>query len=358
MDTTPVTSRHLARYYLIDGDNLERAYKHHLSGYQEWEQLEHAGDWMLLPDNIGENLSIDETSLQDDLFTILSNKDGHCRQGTIIAAVRGTKAEDVINILMQLPEEDRMKVKEVTMDLSTSMQDIITAAFPNATIVLDCFHVIKRCNDAIEEIRLKAKREAQVDNRREARRFRERKKRSEYHRNRYRKTHPKMYEGKVRGRKPARKNEKYRPQVLGNGDTVIELLTRTKHSLTQSPEKWSEKQEERMKLLFERYPKIKDSYWLVNQLRSVFRSKTLDKESARPKFEEWYKAVNACSSREVKAARDAIKSREDNVLNYFINRSTNAAAESLNSKLKSFRAQLRGVSDLPFFMFRLSKIFG
>ncbi len=35
-----------------------------------------------------------------------------------------------------------------------------------------------------------------------------------------------------------------------------------------------------------------------------------------------------------------------------------AGAESLNSKMKSFCAQLRGVSDLPFFMFRLSKIFG
>ena len=60
----------------------------------------------------------------------------------------------------------------------------------------------------------------------------------------------------------------------------------------------------------------------------------------------------------MKSARDAIKSREDEVLNYFINRSTNAGAESLNSKMKAFRAQLRGVSDLPFFMFRLSKIFG
>ncbi|MGM9821721.1 MAG: hypothetical protein ACI30D_03895, partial [Muribaculaceae bacterium] len=42
----------------------------------------------------------------------------------------------------------------------------------------------------------------------------------------------------------------------------------------------------------------------------------------------------------------------------FINRSTNAHAESLNSKLKGFRAQLRGVQDLPFFMFRASMIFG
>ena len=113
-----------------------------------------------------------------------------------------------------------------------------------------------------------------------------------------------------------------------------------------------------MNLLFEMYPKIKEAYWIVNGLRSIFRSKTLDKESARPKLHEWYKAVSKCTSREVKSARDAIKSREDEVLNYFINRSTNAGAESLNSKMKAFRAQLRGVSDLPFFMFRLSKIFG
>ncbi len=43
---------------------------------------------------------------------------------------------------------------------------------------------------------------------------------------------------------------------------------------------------------------------------------------------------------------------------YFINRSTNAAAESLNSKIKHFRSQLHGVSDLPFFIYRLTVIFG
>ena len=50
--------------------------------------------------------------------------------------------------------------------------------------------------------------------------------------------------------------------------------------------------------------------------------------------------------------------KEEYVLNYFNNRSTNAAAESLNSKMKGFRAQVRGVSDLPFFMYRMMKIFG
>ncbi|MDY4844207.1 MAG: transposase, partial [Prevotella sp.] len=45
-------------------------------------------------------------------------------------------------------------------------------------------------------------------------------------------------------------------------------------------------------------------------------------------------------------------------LNYFRNRSTNAAAESLNSKIKGFRAQLHGIADIPFFLYRVCTIFG
>ena len=36
---------------------------------------------------------------------------------------------------------------------------------------------------------------------------------------------------------------------------------------------------------------------------------------------------------------------------------TNASAESFNAKVKAFRAQFRGVRDIPFFIFRLAKIF-
>ena len=358
MDTTPVTARSLGKFYFTDGDTLERCYKDSLSGFREWEQLEHASDWVLLPENIGEHLSIDETSLQDDLFTFLSNKEGHCKKGTIVAAVRGTKAQDVVEILLKIPEEQRLRVKEVTMDLSESMADIVMQAFPNAAIVLDCFHIMRRCNDAIEEMRLRCKREAQAKVRKEKSEFKKRQKRNAAHRRWYRKTHPKKYKGKTRGRKPARKNEKFRPTVLSTGDTLVELLTRCRCALTQTPDKWSERTKERMDLLFTKYPKIKQSYDVVNKLRAIFRSTTLTKETAREKLHGWYKTVNRCTIREIKSARDAIKSREDNVVNYFLERSTNASAESLNSKMKGFRAQLRGVSDLPFFMFRLCMIFG
>ena len=343
---------------MIDSGTLEHAYKYKWSDYTQWGQRYHADDWVLLPDNLGERLSIDESCLQDDLFTILSNKAGHGRQGTVIAMVRGTKASDVIEVLAQMPLEDRLKVKEVTMDLSESMRSIVEAVFPNAMITLDCFHIIKRCLDAVEELRLRYKREAQAEMRRQERRFRARLKRNAAHRRWYRKTHPKNYKGKRRGPKPRRRNEQFRPPVLENGDTLVELLTRSKHALAQTHDKWSERQQKRMRLLFALYPKLKEAYDNVNKLRSIFRSKTLDRESARVKLHEWYQCIADCTIREIKSARDAIKSREENVLNYFVYRSTNASAESFNSKLKSFRAQLRGVSDMNFFMYRVCTIFG
>lgn len=328
---------------MIDGGTLEHAYKYKWSDFTEWGQRYHADDWVLLPDNLGERLSIDESCLQDDLFTILSNKAGHGRQGTVIAMVRGTKASDVIAVLSQMPLEERLKVKEVTMDLSESMRSIIEAVFPNARITLDCFHILKRCLDAVEELRLRYKRDAQAETKRQGRQFRAKIKRNAALRKKRRKKRgKKTYKGKVRGPKPKHRNAKFHPPVLENGDTLVELLTRSKHALTQTHEKWSERQKARMRLLFTLYPKLKEAYDNINKLRAIFRSKSLDRESAKGKLHEWYQLIADSTIREIKSARDAIKSREDNVLNYFIDRSTNASAESFNSKLKAFRAQLRG----------------
>jgi transposase len=353
-----VTARSLEPYYKINGDRLERSYKDYLSDFRQWEQKPHASDWILLEKNMGPRLSIDETSLQEDLFTILSNKDGHGRRGTVIAAVRGTKASEVIRILMQIPQEKRIEVREVTMDFSDSMYSIVSAVFPNATIVIDCFHIIKRCGDAVEEIRLRSKREAIKDQRKRQAEFRNKLEQRVKQRKYYRKKHPRRYKGRKRGRKPVRLNGRFKPEILDNGDTGVELLTRSRGLLRVSRNNWSDTQKIRAGLLFSLYPKIKEAYNLIDSLRNVFRMKTLDRVNARNRLHEWYQKVAGCSLREVKSARDAVRFKEEEVLNYFINRSTNAAAESLNSKLKRFRAQLHGVSDLPFFMYRVSLIFG
>lgn len=246
----------------------------------------------------------------------------------------------------------------MTADLSDTMAVIAHTAFPNAILTLDCFHIMKRCIDGVEEIRLRYRREAQAEQRRLELEHRRCLKRYAARRRCYRKKHPKNYKGKTRGRKPLRKNERFRPPALSNGDTRNELLKRSRYALTQTPDKWSERQNARMNTLFQLYPKLKEAYDITNRLRAIFWSPTLDRETAKVKFREWYKDVSKCSLREMKAARDAVRSREDEILNYFIDHSTNAGAESFNSKIKGFRAQLRGVSDLPFFMFRLCTIFG
>jgi len=85
---------------------------------------------MLLSENFDEQMSIDESMLCDDLFTFFSRKAGKGRQGTLATVVRGTTADEVVKVLMQVPEEIRRRVKEVTMDFSDSMYSIIRQAFP------------------------------------------------------------------------------------------------------------------------------------------------------------------------------------------------------------------------------------
>lgn len=161
---------------------------------------------------MGKHLSIDETLLHEDLRTFLTNKDGHGKHGTLIASVSGTKASDVIEILMMLPEKKRLEVEEVTMDFSDSMYAIVSAVFPNAMITIDCFHIIKRCTEAVEEIRLKAKREAIKAQKKEKAEFKKKLEKRTKQRRYYRKRHPKTYKGRKRGRKPMRLNRSFKPE--------------------------------------------------------------------------------------------------------------------------------------------------
>ena len=73
-----MTAQCVGRFFRTDGKYLSRAYKEHLSGFDDWQQKEHADERVLLEENMGERLSIDKTMLHHDLFTFLANKDGHC----------------------------------------------------------------------------------------------------------------------------------------------------------------------------------------------------------------------------------------------------------------------------------------
>ena len=362
MDNETITARQVGYTYMINSSTFAKRYKDTLSDYETWEQKEHASEWILLPQNVGKDHGIDETSLQGELYTIVHNKDGHGRKRSIVAVVKGTNPADVLRVLMQLPADKRESVESITMDLSDSMRAIAQVAFPKAIVIRDCFHVVRRGGEACEEIRLRLKRHAiKLLNKLKAefRKYLNKlvAKRKAY-REKMKKVHGKKWKKSKRGKKPQRLNARFVPPRLDNSETLIEALTRCSRQLAMSRDKWSKSQEARAKILFGLYPKLEEAYRLVNSLRAIFRDDKLDKDTAKKTLNGWYGKVAACTLREVKAVRDTIKHYEDEILNYFIARQTNASAESLNSKIKCFRAQVKGVSDIPFFMYRLSMVLG
>ncbi|MBI9052164.1 MAG: transposase [Bacteroidales bacterium] len=326
MDNYPISSRSLEKHYYIDGDQLGQQYKEYLSDFYTWHQLEHAEHWILFSHNLGEYLSIDETALSNgELYTIITNKKGKGKKGSLVAMINGTCSDKVIEVLKKIPISKRRRVKEVTLDMANSMNKIVRISFPKATQVIDRFHVQKLAYDALQEIRIKHRWEA-IDQESEAIRT-------------------------------ARYNQKtYEPVVLANGDTVKQLLARSRYLLFKSANKWTEKQKERAKILFAQYPDIEKAYSLTHSLRMIFTHNT-DKNIALTKLAHWYNKVEDAGFASFRTIMNTIHDHYRGILNYFDNRSTNASAESFNAKLKAFRATLRGVKDIRFFLYRVAKIY-
>lgn len=142
LDTQAVSANSVARYFKVDGHNLQRNYKNHLSGYIDWDQPEHSADWILFAENIGSLVCIDEVSLtQGELYTIVTNASAACQQGSLIALVKGTKSEDVVKVLERVPLRARETVQQVTVDLARNMEKIGRISFPKCAIISNRFHV-------------------------------------------------------------------------------------------------------------------------------------------------------------------------------------------------------------------------
>lgn len=136
------------------------------------------------------------------------------------------------------------------------------------------------------------------------------------------------------------KNEKYYPEILANGDTLKELLARSKYLLYKYEDDWTANQAKRAAVLFEKYPLLKSVYRVTLSFRNIY--KNTSKTIALTQFNEWKKTVEAMKINEFNTVVNSIDYHLDNILNFFDNRSTNANAESFNSKIKGFRANLRG----------------
>lgn len=326
METIPTTSRSLDRYYHINGDTFEKQYKEILSGYREWPELSHAEEWLVFPENLGESLCIDETAPSNgELYTVVTNRASRGGKGSLVAIIRGVSADAVTEALMRIDRDRRLTVREITMDMSNSMRLIARRCFPNAMRTIDRFHIQKLASEALQEMRIAHRWDAiraETDAREEARRT----------------------------------GRAYAPEVLANGDTHRQLLARSRYLLFKSADKWTESQRQRAEVLFETYPDLRQAYSLTHSLRMIF-SKNSIKDAARLSLARWHDKVDRSGFKSFNVIAATLHDHYDEVLNFFVNRATNAFAESFNAKIKAFRTSLRGVTDIKFFLFRLTKLY-
>jgi transposase len=316
----------VAKWNRLNTKTLEKQYKERLSNFRAWEFLDHCEDWLLFPGNMGARLSIDETNLSNgELYTIVTNKGAKGKRGVLVAIVKGTKASAVSEILMKIPMAVRVKVLEVTLDMSNAMDWIVRECFPNSKKVTDRFHAQQLVSDALQEMRVK-ERWKSID------------------------------EENASIQKCREEKTNYAPYAYSNGDTKKQLLARGRYVLYKPQGKWSDSQRERAGILFREFPELEQGYHLSMMFRSAYElSKT--REEAKARLDGWYGKVEEKCFKPFITAMQSVKSHEGWILNYFPDRSTNASAESFNAKLKGFRAIVQGVTDKKFFLFRITKLY-
>jgi len=306
--------------YCVNGKHYADLYRNRLSGYHQWCNDELSCGFYFNPDNIGPYMSLDETCLSNgEVWTFLTNKEGKGGKGTLAAAIPGTKSDDIISILVSaMGKSVRRRVKEITCDLSSPMMLIAQEVFYNAYVVNDRFHVQQVYNEAVDEIRIDIRRQLIAEEN--------------------------------------SRDKSVSPITYSNGETMRQILARSKHTLMMSSNKWTDIQRHRVKILFKHFPILKATYRLAMELRAIFNSK-LSVTKAMKKMNDWYQKVSNLENANFHSVIKTFKNHAPTILNYFHRRATNASAEAFNSKVKIFRAQMKGVRDRNFFIFRLVKLY-
>lgn len=322
----------------LKGQTLRKQYKEKISGYRGWDQIGHAEEYILYPENLGPDMSLDETCLSNgDVYTVLTNKAAHGGKGSLAAMIRGVATDTVVAVLKKIPLRKRLRVRTVTTDLSSAMMLTVRSAFPGASLINDRFHVQQLISEAVDQLRIRHRWEVLDAENKAIREHRARRK-------------------AAKTREERELVGQWEPERMENGETLPQIMARSRHIVLKHKSKWNEQQRRRAKILFSMFPDLETAYGLFLKLVDVFNNKSLP-AVARLNLARWYNEVEAFGDNQFNKVLETFENHNKTITNYFEQRLTNASAESFNAKIKAFRTQFRGVGDIRFFMFRLAALY-
>lgn len=337
----------------MNSSRLNRWYKEVLSGFrQEQERGElyekdvklKGGETLRVPimerKNIGQFIGIDEKHIAGIYHTILYNLE----TSKIILAVRSTKSADIYKaIIKHFTNEEMFNVLVVTKDAADNFDWVARQAFPRATRILDKFHVIKYVLDSLSDLRIYFKHKYAIET--------EQKK----------KLLASQYDMEVKKAKetnsppPVKQFYQLKERTLSNGDTIRQLLTRSKHLLRLHKDQWNEEQRTRAELLFLEFPDLEKIHNTLIKFKTWYSIGNLKENPLKlnTSFDGWIAELNLYKNYfPIQSTIHFLKKHKADILNYFDLGFTNAVAESVNRKINALIYKSFGIRDLDFFYFR------
>lgn len=296
---------------------------------------------ILKKENMGTTLCIDEKNIAGECYTIVSNPETN----KIILMANTLRSSEIVHLLRtHIPLEDRYAVSSVARDMTQNYDWGARELFPNAYQVADKFHVVKSIIEQVQSARIRHRQELRKKQRElEASKRRESQKKS----------NPEI-----------QRELKDLQRELPNGDTLLQLLQRSKGLLHTMPDKHTASQKLRAKQLFKLFPEIKDTYDFSAALRQWYQQPKKRKKSIAPSRELWEqkrKELITLIAKHTQGQNDEVMNiahfllrHLGEICNYFLGYRTNASAEALNQNLQRFISVNYGARNKDFFLYRIA----
>lgn len=332
----PISIGNVAYVLGMNSKKLHRWYQQVLSGFTQAQETGEIGKHNLRvkekgrekeiavpvmePKNLGNQMAIDEKTIDGVCYTVLSN-----RNTSKIALMAATlKTEELMQLMTQFDVEERMQVKSLSRDMASNFDWLGRQAFMNAYHVIDKFHVVKHIIEQLQSVRIRY-RQQELTKRREAN----------------------------------QNKQAYKETILSNGDTILQLLARSRGLLFLLPNQWSDGQQQRAELLFAQYPQIKKAYQLILRIRRWFtppKGNTTYQKTRDKKKQQLLELIHQFIQSEIDEVKNIaflLQKNRAQILHYFIAKETNAKAEALNQNLQRFINVNYGARNTDFFLYRI-----
>lgn len=217
--------------------------------------------------------------------------------GVVIRTFMGRKYEDTASALQSLGTGRLARILYVSLDMWDPYIKAVNEKCPNARLIFDKFHVVKKINEALDRVR-----------------------RTEF----------------------------------ANACEAERLNMKRKRYLILSREaNLKPQQQEDLDKLVQKNERLHKAYLLKEQILSIFEDTTSTLEQIQERIAIWFSNVLSNEIEEFYSVVDTMRTYLYGILNHFKYHMTNAIAEGFNTKINVIKRRAYGFRDVEYFMLKI-----